>query len=933
MNAITPTQSSNSGGHADNPFAAVANAMVRIGWSLFPQERWGARMPSKVNGRTLRWQTDHHLSDRRPTEEELRTWCAQCPAENVAVVLGKASGNAFVLDIDITDAALCAQVQAIAEEHLGPTDFRRAGRAPKIALVYRHAEGDVVASVSRTLAVGGEERQMVEVLGAGKAITFHGVHHKTGNFFRWVGDCTPITDGPAMAPEVSSGQVKAFLEAVEARFGFTRTASNLDHADWSVSDVGRIKVATVATEHEGTIVDGREDFLRALVVENVKVNVDMVRAAKGDDEATSQVAADIGAAVAAEFSRRAKLDGRWAPGALPNEVRGRVGAAVRKVQNGDLFKEYVTDEERAVREAARLEEGIRAAQELRANKQAAQDRQARQEAVAAGEEVPEEDLPFRCLGHDRGVYHFLGQGGQVRDLSEGQLAHLPSLHALAPLEYWQENYHGPKGVNVQAAANALIKESLKVGIYRPDRVRGRGAWIEGGKPILHLGDRVLVDGRYVSPSALRGKHIYENTRAICDDLFDSEHVVEELTSEEGALVVELCCSLPLKDQPGQGKLLAGWVVTAQVCGCMSWRTHACLNGEKGNGKTWALENFIQPALGGLAICAQSKTTEAGVRAALGSDARPFVIDEFDTQNKADQLRVQQIVDLARAASSENGAPIRKSTKDQREKTFSTRAQFMVSAVNLPIHQAADESRFVVFDFQLPPEHLREAQFDRLCALQAALVTPDFSARLMARSLRLVPVIRESSETLARVIARLFGSRRQGDTVGVPLAGFWSLTHETAITEEEAVALVKSEKWIADAAHSAGSQPEWRRALDYIMQVPVRVMGSNRDEDIHIGVIVDILARGSGTEAVCTAEGPLRRALAEHGIRVEGRQVVFGTGCTALSDAFADTDWGRSWAKTIGRAPEAFMCEKTKKFAGATSRALSIPLEVACPPEG
>lgn len=918
MNAITQNAPGPNGLTA-NPFAATARAIVANGWSVFPQERHGDRRPSRIHGRTLCWQSEHHLADRRPTEADLRDWVAQAPDANVAAVLGEASGRAFAVDIDCTDPGIAAAVEAIASEHLGPTPFRRVGRAPKSVLVYRYPEGDAPRSAQKTLEVEHEDRQMVEILGPGKPVTIHGLHHKTGQFFIWTGDANPIQEGPSDAPEVTSQQVEAFLSTVRDRFGFKRSAWD-GMTTWAAADAGRVVRATVEVGQSGRIGDGREEYLSRLVLENVKANIDAVRGSRGDDEAVRQVCADLGAAVADGFAEHSECTGRWAPASLAREVKEKVWRTVAKVQAGELLAEMVSPAQREAEARAAL---ARETEELEAIA-------ARNAAVVA--DMPDQPpqpggdplAPFRCLGYDRDRFFFLGRGGQVSEMGAGQLAQLPSLLTLAPFEYWSENFVGSKSpVNLPGAAEALVRASVAAGIYASDRVRGRGAWMDGGHAVLHLGGHVVVEGQRVRPEDVAGRHVYERSQTL--DVGSAD----PLTAEEGELLIRLCCALPLRDQPGQGKLLAGWLAVAGVCGALPWRTHLYLTGERGQGKSWAMDNIIRPALGGLAIAAQGKTTEAGIRAELGHDARPVVLDEFETQSAVDRARVQQILDLFRAASSEDGAPIRKATKDQRARAFSTRSCLVASSINCALSQAADESRFVVLEFRLPNGD-REAGFQRLRALQKAVVNKALPARLLARSLGFLPAIRESAETLASVIAREGGDRRQGDTVGVPLAGLWSLTHEDPITDGEALALVRENGWVRDAIQAADSDPEWRRALDYVMQIPMRVAGSNRDDEVHVGVAVDHLARGAVGE-IDASDGALRKALADFGIRVEAGSVVFGTSSSALAEAFERTDYGRSWAKTLARAPGAAPTAP-KKFSGVTSRGIAVPVVVACPAE-
>src|SRR3546814_19557160 len=73
----------------------------------------------------------------RPSRETVALWSRHCATLNVAMVLGPGSGDTFALDIDVLDEALALRALELADDILGYTPFRRVGRAPKLALLFR----------------------------------------------------------------------------------------------------------------------------------------------------------------------------------------------------------------------------------------------------------------------------------------------------------------------------------------------------------------------------------------------------------------------------------------------------------------------------------------------------------------------------------------------------------------------------------------------------------------------------------------------------------------------------------------------------------------------------------------------------------------------------------------------------------------------------
>ena len=50
-------------------------------------------------------------------------------------------------------------------------------------------------------------------------------------------------------------------------------------------------------------------------------------------------------------------------------------------------------------------------------------------------------------------------------------------------------------------------------MFDPDRIRGRGAWLDDGRVVFHLGDRLIVDEKVHSVNAPPPtKYFYEQAR-------------------------------------------------------------------------------------------------------------------------------------------------------------------------------------------------------------------------------------------------------------------------------------------------------------------------------------------------------------------------------------------------------------------------------------
>jgi len=348
-------------------------------------------------------------------------------------------------------------------------------------------------------------------------------------------------------------------------------------------------------------------------------------------------------------------------------------------------------------------------------------------------------------------------GQQVIEFSARELERAGPLLQLAPLSWWESAYPAREGFAVRAAANELIRACHRAGIFDPARARGRGAWLDEDRLVLHLGNRLLVDGIPHEIGSLPSACIYEQARPL------DVRLGEPLGPAEAARLMDVCMQVAWEDREGMGRLLAGWLVVAPICGAMPWRPHLWITSEHGAGKTWVLDNIVKPVLGPLALQVQSKTTEAGLRGELGLDARPVIFDEAETQNLRDRERLQQIPDLARQASSEHGADMLKGTQTSGVKRYRIRSCFAFSSINVGLAEAADQSRTIVLPMAPSDDSVeRDNGFARLKAIVAEIITPDFAGRFLARTLRLLPVIRANAAVFAAAIARQHGLRRLGD---------------------------------------------------------------------------------------------------------------------------------------------------------------------------
>jgi putative DNA primase/helicase len=543
----------------------------------------------------------------------------------------------------------------------------------------------------------------------------------------------------------------------------------------------------------------------------------------------------------------------------------------------------------------------------------------------------EDDLnelpPFRILGHKDSKFYFLARTGQIVEFTADKLNSIGSLMLLAPVRFWQENYLGAKGsISTRDAANDLIENCIERGIYNQNNIRGRGAWIaENGSVVYHLGDKIICNNIEFKPNQFRDKYVYENSLPIPVELSE-----KEASREEAESLLQLCKMFSWKEDH-MPMLLAGILTVSPVCGALPWRTHAWITGSSGTGKTWIFDNLVKKILGGSAVYCQGGTTEPGIRQHLKYDALPVIFDESETQTNPDRSRMQQVLNLARQSSSDDGADVLKGTQNQSGTAFKTKSSYIFSSIQVSLKQTADMNRWVILTLEKDEDtNRRETQFKEMKAFYAKHIENDFGAKLLARTLRLLPVIRNNIHTFASAITMAGGTSRMGYTLGVPLSGLLSLSSESEISLEEASAMIDKFDWIKEMMKANEIDEDWKQALDFLVQKTIKYnTGNSLNDEIPVGELIGLALEKDGIKATNEQKTALLRA----GIKIdkERKKASIAVNSEHIDAIFRGTQWEGAWLSTLSRMPSAYKTKDKVRFGSLYHiRALELDMEKAFP---
>ena len=543
-------------------------------------------------------------------------------------------------------------------------------------------------------------------------------------------------------------------------------------------------------------------------------------------------------------------------------------------------------------------------------------------AAASGVAVAVNNEPFQCLGYDSDGYYYQPQAtGQVVRL--GSSAHGGvNLCRLAPLAYWETLYPCKRGVNWTAAASDLFCRQALVGMFDPDQLRGRGAWWDRGRCVLHLGDRLLIDGQpQPINSPIVSSFHYQRATAL-----QGPGDLPPLSDEEALAVLTIADRFRW-EVPASAFLLAGWVTLAPICGALRWRPHVWLTAAAGSGKSAILERYVSVLLGDMRLVVVGNSTEAGIRQYLRSDALPVVLDEAESNEKVDQQRIQSILALARVASSESQAATVKGTPAGEVSRFKVRSMFLLSSIATGLKQGADRRRFAQLTLRNPAEiplEQRQAHWQALDRDLDALITPDYAARLLARTIALLPVILRAVRISTKVAAAHFDSQALGDQYGTLLAGAWALQSSQVPTEAEVQGLIEGTDW--SSYRQSNELPDEQRCLNRILQHQLRVETGERS-----AVTRTVLELVELASAVVTSPmEPVQPAdaadlLGRYGLRVRDGELLVSNTAEALGRILLDTAWATNWGTILARLPGASRSAPVHFRGLGTSRAVALPM--------
>lgn len=144
-------------------------------------------------------------------------------------------------------------------------------------------------------------------------------------------------------------------------------------------------------------------------------------------------------------------------------------------------------------------------------------------------------------------------------------------------------------------------------------------------------------------------------------------------------------------------LVSGLVLSTFVQACWTWRPLVAITAESDSGKSLLFET-LRNVFGALALL-NAKSTEAGIRQAVGTHAKAILCDEFESDAHRDK-----ILEFFRTAS--RGSTTLRGSSHQQAQHYGLRHIPWCAAIGIKLDRAPDRNRFIFLEFVPPPAHKR-----------------------------------------------------------------------------------------------------------------------------------------------------------------------------------------------------------------------------------
>ncbi len=557
---------------------------------------------------------------------------------------------------------------------------------------------------------------------------------------------------------------------------------------------------------------------------------------------------------------------------------------------------------------------------------------------------------FRCLGYYEGELVFANKRTAFIQYVKVDKIGSKICLSLAPYSFWHglapkkdEKGNVSDSVMWDQILDMMFRATEDAGLWNNRNQHEQGARFDRGRVVFHTGEKVWIEGTgLMSPGDVQGENCY--TARIGARLPDFDTPFEAGAPEVRELLRIIKALAWRQDSRALSEMtLFGYLQMAPVCGILKWRPHVWLDGARGDGKTWVVQNIVNRVLGPHCEMVKSNSTESGLRNLLHARSIPTVFDEAEGSSARDKARMEEIISLARHTSSETDAVVAQGVSGGgASRRYSISSMFFLASIATRIDKPSDQTRFA--RISLGPGLRGQTFIEQVEVPALRLLTDSFTDRFIGRA-----VIRAGqAENIIRVMTgalMLSGmERRVADVYGVFAAGAWmALRDGVPQDEQDALAFISEEFGALDQIRTVNSDlardRDHDRVVRHIMAATRRIETSNGPVvSEKVGVLMRIIAGQQDDGSLVTTTDALRE-LNNMGIRPahNGEACDPGPHVThfllhrkseIIRSILEKTPYEAGFSEILLQTPGVVLDTKTTRFRGASpERGLLVPASI------
>lgn len=255
------------------------------------------------------------------------------------------------------------------------------------------------------------------------------------------------------------------------------------------------------------------------------------------------------------------------------------------------------------------------------------------------------------------------------------------------LNYTDISKDGDVKLNLQKLQTEIVKNCLEAGFYNEENVYGNGIFthpLDSKKLIINT-EKIFSTRDYFDSKV----RFVENNLFIANKNLKIEKGSREITLDNLNVLKDFIGNYNFKTKNAD-KLIMGWIALAPLAGALKWRPHIYITASAGSGKSHLLR-FMNNIIGELSIYADAKSTEAGIRQAVGKGSYAVLLDESESE----QAKINSILSMLRSASASSQQLM--GTQNQSGMSFSLKMMGAMVGISPPIMNEADKSRFIMIE--------------------------------------------------------------------------------------------------------------------------------------------------------------------------------------------------------------------------------------------